>query len=73
MLSMENNIEMYLGAYLDGQADQSTRQMIEVWLGDARNLPAFYEIIFQFESSHPKINTDAELAFERCKVRLFET
>ena len=66
----QDEIERHLNAFLNGRPDQITKQVIEGWISDKQNLPAFYDRLLRFESDHPMIRTNVERALKLCKNRL---
>lgn len=63
-------IESSLAAYFFGKADRQTREMIEGWIGQERNLTTFYEMLLRFESEYPVFESNVENALVLCKARL---
>ncbi|WAC13491.1 hypothetical protein [Dyadobacter pollutisoli] len=63
-------IESSLAVYMVGKADRQTQEMIEGWISQQRNLPAFYDMLLRFESEQPVFESNAERAMVLCRTRL---
>jgi hypothetical protein len=66
----KTQIESSLAAYMLGKADRQTKEMIEGWIGQEQNLPAFYDMLLRFESEYPVFESNAERALVLCRARL---
>jgi hypothetical protein len=66
----KTQIESSMAVYILGKADRKTQEMIEGWIRQERNLPAFYDMLLRFESEHTVFESNTERALVLCRARL---